>query len=261
MAAFPDPTITQVTPGLAEIASGVAIQIEGQNFTPDDAVFIDEQPLVNQSLVSATEIDGETPSLTTAQHEIQIRRCGTIVARFVQQCIAVTLNVPACTAPGVKHFTGNVSTCDQAVSRIAYTLNENDPVVICESCGVNPAFAFDVTLPAGQNTIKVTASDANGGEGSVTKALLPDTTPPVIQCPPDFVTENQRPCGATVEFTVTAQDECDGPVTVVCTPASGSLFPAGPTTVHCVATDASGNSAECNFTVTVSGGTQFLIPP
>src|SRR5262249_31276993 len=35
------------------------------------------------------------------------------------------------------------------------------------------------------------------------------------------------------------------------TPASGSTFPLGTTTVNCTATDAAGNTATCSFTVTV----------
>ena len=43
----------------------------------------------------------------------------------------------------------------------------------------------------------------------------------------------------------------DGPVAVVCTPSSGSIFPLGTTTVTCTATDAHANSAGKTFTVTV----------
>jgi hypothetical protein len=47
-----------------------------------------------------------------------------------------------------------------------------------------------------------------------------------------------------------ASDNCSS-VTVTCNPPSGSVFPAGPTTVHCTARDDSGNEAFCTFTVTV----------
>jgi len=54
-----------------------------------------------------------------------------------------------------------------------------------------------------------------------------------------------------VNFTVTASDNCPG-VTVVSTPASGSVFPKGTTTVKSVATDAAGNKDSCSFTVKVN---------
>src|SRR5262249_7976872 len=47
-------------------------------------------------------------------------------------------------------------------------------------------------------------------------------------------------------------------VPVTCTPASGSPFPNGQTTVTCKATDAHGNAATSSFTVTVlSAGAQL----
>ena len=78
--------------------------------------------------------------------------------------------------------------------------------------------------------------------------------PPVITCS-DNVSE---PCsdasGATVNFDVTATDDNDPNPIVVCTPASGSVFPIGETIVNCTATDVSGNVDSCSFTVTVTEG-------
>lgn len=48
--------------------------------------------------------------------------------------------------------------------------------------------------------------------------------------------------GARVGYTATATDAQDGTLPVTCTPASGSLFPVGTTTVTCSATDAAGNT-------------------
>src|SRR5207249_1925854 len=49
----------------------------------------------------------------------------------------------------------------------------------------------------------------------------------------------------------TAADNCPG-LTTNCVPAPGSIFPQGVTTVTCIATDASGNTNACTFTVTVN---------
>ncbi|MFI8371607.1 VWA domain-containing protein [Streptomyces sp. NPDC085466] len=51
------------------------------------------------------------------------------------------------------------------------------------------------------------------------------------------------PEGAPIDFTATAVDAHDGPLTPTCVPASGSVFPVGTTTVTCTATDAAGNTA------------------
>jgi hypothetical protein len=61
---------------------------------------------------------------------------------------------------------------------------------------------------------------------------------------------NTTATSMVVNFTVTASDNCPG-VTVTSTPASGSVFSVGTTTVNSTATDTSGNTASCSFTVTV----------
>ena len=46
-------------------------------------------------------------------------------------------------------------------------------------------------------------------------------------------------------------DDCPGVAPAICSPPPGFSFPVGDTTVVCTATDASGNSNSCEFTVTV----------
>lgn len=80
----------------------------------------------------------------------------------------------------------------------------------------------------------------------------PDTTPPTIQQLPNITLPAESIFGATTTYpTPTATDETDGPLTPVCGPASGSLFPVGTTTVSCVAQDAAGNTAEMTFIVDI----------
>src|SRR4030095_15750292 len=75
--------------------------------------------------------------------------------------------------------------------------------------------------------------------------------PPVITCPAN-ITKQTDPglCSAVVNFTATATDT--EPVTVRCTPPSGTAFPKGTTTVQCTATDTVGATDTCSFTVTVN---------
>lgn len=56
-------------------------------------------------------------------------------------------------------------------------------------------------------------------------------------------------------YTATATDIVDGPVAPTCSPASGTSFPFGTTTVQCTATDARANSATGSFTVNVQDST------
>ncbi len=77
-----------------------------------------------------------------------------------------------------------------------------------------------------------------------------DTEPPVITCPEDITAEATSPDGAVVDFDVTATDNVEV-ASLVANPPSGSTFPITTTTVTATATDTSGNSATCQFKVTV----------
>ena len=78
-------------------------------------------------------------------------------------------------------------------------------------------------------------------------------TPPSLMLPNDFSVEATSSAGATVTYAVTASDAQDGDLTssVVCTPASGTTFALGTTTVNCSVTDAGGLEATGSFEVTV----------
>ena len=69
--------------------------------------------------------------------------------------------------------------------------------------------------------------------------------------PTGYSTSNPELEVAAVEFgVIEADDEFDA--TVVCSPASGSVFTAFSTTVTCVATDGNGLTAEKSFTVSIA---------
>ncbi len=78
-------------------------------------------------------------------------------------------------------------------------------------------------------------------------------TAPSLMLPNDFSIEATSSAGATVTYAVTASDAQDGDLTasVVCTPASGTTFALGITTVNCSVTDAGGLEATGSFDVTV----------
>ena len=97
------------------------------------------------------------------------------------------------------------------------------------------------------------ATDVCGNFAECTQIItVNDQTAPVITCPtPITVTTPVGSCTAVVTFAVTATDNCAGPVTITSSPASGSIFPIGITTVTSTATDVCGNSSTCTFTITV----------
>lgn len=87
----------------------------------------------------------------------------------------------------------------------------------------------------------------------------PDPDPPALTCPANVTASTTAAGGTTVTFdapTVAAGKE---PVTVACTPASGSNFPMGATTVTCTGTDALNRANSCSFTVTVNRTPQLTV--
>ncbi len=105
---------------------------------------------------------------------------------------------------------------------------------------------------AGFITLNLLVIDPNGCRATCQRIIpVADPLPPSLICPANCVT-NTAPgqCARTVSFEVLATDDC--PVTVLCSPPSGSAFPKGTTVVTCTATDAGGNRQSGSFTVTVN---------
>ncbi|MBK9464145.1 MAG: HYR domain-containing protein [Chitinophagaceae bacterium] len=134
---------------------------------------------------------------------------------------------------------------------------------VSDNCGgvVTVTFISDVISNqtcANRYTITRTyrATDVCGNFAQCTQIItVNDVTAPVITCPANItVTTPVGSCSAVVNFTPTATDNCGGAVTIVSSPASGSAFPIGTTTVTSTATDACGNTSTCTFTVTVNDG-------
>ncbi len=125
-------------------------------------------------------------------------------------------------------------------------------------------------FPLGNTAVTCTAIDAHGNIATprIFVVHVVDTTAPALSLPAAINVSTPTPM-AVVNFVATATDLVDGNVPVTCTPASGSSFGAGTTTVHCSATDAHGNVATGSFTVTVTLtnppygflGVQNLPPP
>ena len=83
-----------------------------------------------------------------------------------------------------------------------------------------------------------------------------------IAQPADITTDATGPSGATVTYPLPAVSDPDDTTapTAVCTPASGSVFPIGTTTVTCTATDGNdlNSPVHATFTVTVEGAAAQL---
>jgi hypothetical protein len=88
---------------------------------------------------------------------------------------------------------------------------------------------------------------------------------PVVTVPADMTAAATSAAGAVVSFDASAVDPQDGPLAVTCTPASGSLFPVGATSVTCTAVDSRQIIGSATFSVGVrydapTDGTFFAQP-
>lgn len=118
------------------------------------------------------------------------------------------------------------------------------------TCGVVSASpASGSFFPVGTTTVTTTTTAGTTATHTVT---VTDTQKPTITCPANIAAQTApNATTAPVTFTPTATDNCPG-VTVGSSPASGSTFNLGTTTVNSTATDALGNTAQCSFTVTLT---------
>jgi len=115
-------------------------------------------------------------------------------------------------------------------------------------------------LAPGSYVVTVSNSGPNACTATATATILggSDQTPPTIVCPQPIVQANSSgQCGAQVWFNnPTTSDNCTPHQNIfvlqIGGPASGAMFPVGTTTVTFRATDASGNSATCSFSVQVN---------
>ena len=71
-----------------------------------------------------------------------------------------------------------------------------------------------------------------------------DTADPQLGTAPDITVGATGPDGARVDYPLPpATDNVDPAPVVTCSPASGTTFPAGRTTVSCIATDRAGRTS------------------
>jgi hypothetical protein len=102
-----------------------------------------------------------------------------------------------------------------------------------------------------QNPIWRTSGTTAHGFRTYVDTASGDVAPPYMTVPDDIRIEATSGSGAVVTYAASALDDIDPSPRLTCTPPSGSTFSLGSTLVNCTATDASGNSSNRTFTVTV----------
>ena len=183
---------------------------------------------VNTVTLTVTDVSGNASSAPATVTVIDAQK-PTITA---PAAVAVSTDAGQCSATGVA--LGSATAGDNCTGAVV----SNDAPAV---------------FPKGSTTVTWTATDAAGNTATATQTVTAnDTERPALSIPAAIVrSAPASQCGAVVTFSPTATDNCAG-ATVVASPASGSTFAVGTTTVSVTATDASGNVSTGSFPVTVN---------
>ena len=146
--------------------------------------------------------------------------------------------------------TADVGQCSAVITYTTPTASDNCGVAVAQTSGISSGSA----APVGTTTNIFTATDASGNTSSYSFTVtVTDNEKPKVTCPTNIVVSAAaNVCEAQVFFTVSATDNCAFNADITAGLASGSIFPVGTTTNMFTATDASGNTSSCSFTVTVT---------
>ncbi len=183
----------------------------------------------------------------------------------------IGITVVTCTATDIA---GNVNSCSFLVT----VRDVESPTPICPSdltvptapgmCGAIVHFspsvvdncpgAWILTSPAsgsffaeGITTVGCLARDSSGNvDVCLFDIMVVDIEPPTIDCPaPITVANDPDLCTANVDFEILIFDNCEA--SIFCSPAPGTAFPVGATSVTAIAVDRSQNTDTCSFDVVV----------
>jgi hypothetical protein len=227
----------------ATSAAGAAV-----NFTTSASDAVDSTPTISCSDGSNAVHSGDTFPLgtttvsCTASDDAGNESAAEAFTITVQDTTAPSLNLPA---------DKTAEATSAAGAAVTFSVSANDAVD--GPVSVNCDASSGDTFPLGMTTVHCSATDAhsNAANGSFT-ITVQDTTAPSLNLPSNITTTAASNSSKVVSYSASATDLVDGPVTVNCSPASGSSFGVGTTTVNCSATDAHGNTANGSFTVTVN---------
>jgi sialidase-1 len=171
----------------------------------------------------------------------------------------VTVNdteAPVLTVGQVISVPNDAGVCGATINITAATATDNCSVPILKSVR-NDGLPLTAIYPMGNTTITWTATDSTGNTSTSTQVVtVNDTEAPVLVVGQDIsVTNDAGVCGASIDITATATDNCSGS-SLKSVRSDGlpltDIYPVGKTTITWTATDATGNTATTTQAVTVN---------
>ena len=142
---------------------------------------------------------------------------------------------------------------------VTYTATATDSVDGARPVSCTPASGS--TFAIATTAVTCTSQDTRGYVSTSTFTVtVRDTTAPALALPASVAATATSASGAVVTYAATATDKVDGARPITCTPASGSTFAVGATTVSCSSADTRLNTATGSFVVTVAKAADTTAP-
>lgn len=227
----------------------------GVTKTPSSVTFTnctDAQGITFAAGASVTPGDYE---ITVSVSDSGVGTYNTNPAKFTLRVQASSNTAPNLMVPANMTVEGN-TTGGANVTYTGLSASDAEDGDLTSSIICNPASGSFFAL-GGPHTVNCSVTDSGGlSDSDSFEVTVVDTTAPSINAatvPSNMTVTATSLSGAVVNYTnPTATDIVDPNPVVTCTPASGSTFAPGTTTVSCTAKDASNNtSGASTFTVKV----------
>jgi len=159
--------------------------------------------------------------------------------------------LPVIACPANITQSNDLGVCGAVVTFIAPVGTDNCASVTTQTAGLISGSTF----PVGTTTNTFTTTDASGNTSTCSFTVtVNDTEAPVTACADITVFTSPGLCGRSVNYIVPFTDNCPGAAVTQTDGTgytSGNFFPVGITLQSYLITDASGNTATCNFNVIV----------
>ncbi|MEW6207725.1 MAG: HYR domain-containing protein [Acidobacteriota bacterium] len=246
-------TVTVVDAQAPTLGSCPASVVMSTDLNSCSAVVTYTAPVASDNCGSAT-VTCNPPSGSTFMRGTTTVICAATDTSGNQTSCSFTVTVndtqpPSITCPSDLIRSTDTDQCSAIVTYPSPTASDNcSPVTaMC-----NPPSG--ATFPKGVTTVNCAATDSSSNSAVCSFTIaVEDDQPPDLSCPANLTVTTIRPGDSSIAVNYpspAASDNCAG-VSVACSPASGSVFPLGVTTVSCLARDDATNKAACSFTVSV----------